>query len=659
MGAAAGNAGAVKNAKLWTVNIAGENGVQGMKAMNCRLRVLPVLFGFAISAAFAQDQAPVGLELVSDFKSAVTQGVMVSPRVNADWYNFEATREAQRGARGGYLPSVDVYSEWGREDRETPLVDMGDYSRDATRFSITQMLFDGFATRDQVAMLGYEKLSRYYDLKRASEEVALEAAQAYLDTVKYQNLVQYAEDNYIVHKQVYDKIAERAGGGVSQGVDLEQASARVALAESNLVTEITNLHDVMTRFHRVVGGMPADELPLPTVPTGEIPELRETALELAYQRSPVINSAIENLRSSQESLNSTNSPMMPRLDLRYRNEVEHDTDGLNGRFDEEAIEVVISYNLWRGGADSARKREYYNLYNAAIEERKQACLNVRQEVTIAFNDIEALERQVILLDRNRTSQDRTRRAYRDQFDIGQRTLLDLLDSQNEYFDTQRAYMSSVTDLASAQARTLANMGLLLAALDVTGLNAEKIAELDLDFSRDADDENAQALCPQGVPLPASVDREALFARLNASADPAAAAASTVALAGLAASSDRYREQDGVVSLEMNVQFALNSSTLTSAYDQEISSAASALRENAGIRATIEGHTDSSGSSVYNQWLSERRASTVRDMLINEHGIPAEQLVSVGRGEDYPIAGNETSEGRAQNRRVELVMDVVQ
>ncbi|AQA18040.1 transporter [Halioglobus japonicus] len=460
-----------------------------------------ISLALAVSAtalgATAQTTSAPSDDIVSDFKTAITQGVTLSPRVNAEWYNFEATREAQRGARGGYLPSADLYSEWGREERETPLIDFDDYSRDATRFSITQMLFDGFATRDEVARLGYAKLSRYYDFKRASEELALEAAEAYLDTVQFQQLVKYAEENYVVHKQVYDRIAERTGGGVSQGVDLDQAAARVALAESNLVTEITNLHDVITRFHRVVHGMPAENLQLPDVPSGQIPEMRETALDLAYQRSPVINSAIENLRSAQEALNATNAPFMPRLDLRYRNEVEHDTDGLEGRYDEEAIEVVVSYNLYRGGADSARKREFYNLYNAAIEERKQACLNVRQEVTIAFNDIEALEQQVMLLERNRVAQDKTRRAYRDQFDIGQRTLLDLLDSQNEYFDTQRAHMSALTDLRTAQARTLSNMGLLLASLDVDGLNAEQLAELDLDLSRDADDENAQALCPPG------------------------------------------------------------------------------------------------------------------------------------------------------------------
>ncbi len=625
-----------------------------MKLKQLGVAVFAATVGMA-SGALGQSEAPAETGTVQDFKTAVTRGVMRSPRVNADWYNFEASREAERGARGGYFPSADVYSEWGREERETPLVDFGDYDRDTTRFSITQMLFDGFATRDEVARLGYAKLSRYYDFKRSSEEVALEAVAAYLDTVRFQNLVKYAEDNYLVHKEVYDKIAERTGGGVSQGVDLEQAAARIALAESNVVTEITNLHDVITRFERIVHAMPADDLVLPAVPDANIPEVREAALQMAYQRSPVINSAIENLRSVQEALNATNAPFMPRLDLRYRNEIEHDTDGVEGRYDEEAIEVVVAYNLFRGGADSARKREYYNLYNAAVEERKQACLNVRQEVTIAFNDIQSLQQQVELTQRNMLAQDKTRRAYRDQFDIGQRTLLDLLDSQNEYFDTQRANIAAQTDLAIAQARTLSNMGLLLASLDVNGLNADKLAELDLDFSRDPDDENAQALCPQAAPMPASVDRDALFARLNASADPAAA----TALAGLAAGSDRYRDTGDMVSVDLDVQFELNSSVIRSAFDSEIANAAALLREHPSVRATVEGHTDTTGTPEYNVWLSERRANAVRTMMIEEFGVPAAQLVAIGRGQTQPIASNDTVEGRAQNRRVELVMDVAE
>jgi adhesin transport system outer membrane protein len=436
---------------------------------------------------------------------------------------------------------------------------------------------------------------------------------------------------------VYDKIAERTVGGVSQGVDLEQAAARIALAESNLLTEMTNLHDVQTRFQRVVGAMPAPDLPMPTVPSSMIPELREAALNTAYTQSPAINSAIENLRSTQAALNATNAPMMPRVDLRYRNEVEHDTDGIDGKFDEEAVEVVLSYNLFRGGADSARKREYYNLYNAAIEERKQACINVRQNTMIAFNNIKALEQQVLLLDRNRISQDKTRRAYLDQFDLGQRTLLDLLDSQNEYFDTQRAYAAAEADLRIAQAATLSNMGLLLNAMDVAGLNAEQIVELNLDLTR-GDGENAQPLCPPEAPRAVVLDKEALFA-------------------GLAASSNRYREVgDNALAIELEVKFAVNSSQITEDFDEEIGNAAQFLKENPGVSARIEGHTDNTGTAVYNQWLSERRAQAVRQMMIDKHGIDSGQIIAVGKGQDYPAMSNDTADGRNANRRVELVMD---
>lgn len=596
--------------------------------------VVAALTGISLSQA-QNDAVPPAPAEITDIKGAITQGVLISPRVNADYFNFAALGEAERGAFAGYLPSADVYASVGREDRDTPLVDIGDYGYDATHFSITQMLFDGFATRDEVARLGFEKLSEYYTFKRSSEEVALEVAVAYLETVKYQQLVKYAADNLKVHRQIHDQISERTGGGASAGVDLDQAVARVGLAETNLVTEIANLNDVTIRFERLVGVTPGGNLAVPELPADNIPEMRAAALEIAYQNSPVINAAIENLRSSQEALNLTNAPMMPRFDLRYRNEVEHDTDGISGRFDEEAIEVVMTYNLYRGGRDSARKREFYNLYYAAIEERKQACLNVRQRVSNDFNDMANLRQQVVLTDVSMRAQDKTRIAYRDQFSRGQRSLLDLLDSQNEYFDSQRSHISAVVDLLAAEASTLSNMGLLLASLDVSGLNAEKIAAMELDLSRDPKDENTHALCPP---------------------EPQSMATTEDVLAALAASNDRYRTlADGSVALEVNVQFDFNSSIITSEYDSELGVAAQTLKDNPQLRASVEGHTDSTGDEKYNQWLSERRAAAVRALLVDKDGVNPAQISAVGKGESEPVANNNTDAGRAQNRRVELIL----
>ena len=97
-----------------------------MKKQLC-LAVAVLATGLLQSQGVAAQAQPV-----ADFREAVTQAVLTNPRVNAAWYNFEATREAQRAAEGGYFPSVDLSSEIGREERETPLVDLGSYTRDAT-----------------------------------------------------------------------------------------------------------------------------------------------------------------------------------------------------------------------------------------------------------------------------------------------------------------------------------------------------------------------------------------------------------------------------------------------------------------------------------------------------------------------------------------------
>ena len=80
-----------------------------------------------------------------------------------------------------------------------------------------------------------------------------------------------------------------------------------------------------------------------------------------------------------------------------------------------------------------------------------------------------------------------------------------------------------------------------------------------------------------------------------------------------------------------------------------------MRENPSYKLTVAGHTDSVGSSASNQTLSQRRADAVKKYL-TDAGIPSSSIVSVGYGEDRPVADNNTSTGRRQNRRVELSVD---
>lgn len=102
----------------------------------------------------------------------------------------------------------------------------------------------------------------------------------------------------------------------------------------------------------------------------------------------------------------------------------------------------------------------------------------------------------------------------------------------------------------------------------------------------------------------------------------------------------------------NVHFAFDSAELTSEAKSILDAAVSSINANPSDNISVEGHTDSTGSDAYNSQLSQRRARAVADYLA-AHGVSASRLHAVGKGESYPVASNDTSAGRSQNRRVEV------
>nr|WP_253272974.1 OmpA family protein [Halomonas sp. PR-M31] len=102
----------------------------------------------------------------------------------------------------------------------------------------------------------------------------------------------------------------------------------------------------------------------------------------------------------------------------------------------------------------------------------------------------------------------------------------------------------------------------------------------------------------------------------------------------------------------DVNFEFDSAQLTSNAEQILDGVADKLRGNENVRVRVEGHTDSVGPDSYNKELSQRRADSVKSYLASQ-GIPESRMQAIGYGEEQPVASNETQQGRAENRRVEL------
>lgn len=194
----------------------------------------------------------------TDVVSTIQQTIVSNPQVNAAWANFSAAGSDVRVAKGNYLPSIDVSAGVGRQDQQND--GRGSYNSDFAELTLTQMVFDGFATRSEVERLDRTRLIAYFELLGASENIALETFQAYLDVMRFREMVRLAQDNYREHRRVFSQIEERALSGAGRGADLAQISGRLALAESNLMTEASNLHDVTARYQRLVGQLPPQNM---------------------------------------------------------------------------------------------------------------------------------------------------------------------------------------------------------------------------------------------------------------------------------------------------------------------------------------------------------------------------------------------------------------
>jgi adhesin transport system outer membrane protein len=425
-------------------------------------------------AGFADAQtAPAPLTL----REAAQKAVLSNPEVLARWHTLKAADFERDVGAGALLPRVDLLAGTGAE-RRSDATTRSRYDRTSSSLTITQLLYDGFATRNEIRRLDHARLVRLFEFFDTSESVALEVVRAYYDVLRFRQLVQLAEDNFVQHRSVFDQTERRVKAKVARAVDLEQISARLALAEANLLTETSNLHDTTARFQRLVGQVPNSEMPLPEPLKLNIPADARTAVQLAQQRNGALRASVENVRASNAALASRSGAYQPRFDLRLRRDKGSNLSGIPGSSETNVAEVVMSWNLFNGMSDRSRERQFAEQLNVAKDLRDKTCRDISQTLLIAYNDVRKLNEQLGYLNQNKVSVEKARNAYRQQFDIGQRTLLDLLDTENELYQAKRAEANAEQDLNIAYARTHAGVGTLLGALELSKIETGVVPGLD-------------------------------------------------------------------------------------------------------------------------------------------------------------------------------------
>ena len=448
-------------------------------------------------------------EPITPLKQMVEKVISSNPEVQSRYHAYVGAGFEQDVVRGGFMPKIDIQSTYRKQE------DINDFRNsnglNIPRFNnelvLRQMIFDGFTTPNEVNRLGHAKKVRYFELQGAMQDTTLEFMRAYIDTLRFRELTEYAKSNYVAHKQLFDKIKERVDAGVARKVDLEQATGRLALAEANLLTEATNLHDVTARIQRLLGELPPDALEQPEFYKGGTEATAVEALRVAYLQNPNILSTIEDIQASKDDVKSREGKYYPRLDLQARKNLGTSSDGRNSTNAADVLELTMNFNLFNGFSDKAAISQSIERLNTSNDFRDKACIDTRQLVTIAFNDITQFREQLAFRDTHQKSIENAREAYRKQFDIGQRTLLDLLDTENEYFQAKRSYANAAYDIQTAHARLYASQGELLNKI---GSTRQGLPEVNRETYMDGAN-----VCQAIAPAQVTIDKVALLANAKA------------------------------------------------------------------------------------------------------------------------------------------------
>jgi len=458
----------------------------------------------------------------------------------------------------------------------------------------------------------------------------------------------------------------RAVGGLDADVDLDQAQARLKLAESNLLVELNNLNDLKNHYQRLVGVSPADGLILPGG-TLTLPTDRQIALNLAFEMNPFIEAQVETSRARQAGFRASRGRFFPTINLQYRNSAEKNRDGIAGNFDEQALEVGLSMNLYRGGTDASLSREAQALYYAAIEAQRLACINVRQNVLDAYNEIDILKERILILESNLASQESSKDAYKQQFEIGQRSLLDMLDGVNEYFVTRNSLLSAEVDLRKAEQRAAA-IGILLTKVGVAGERADTQAAYELALlERGAG--STYSTCPSELPDQSVIDIAQIYeqtdAEFEAQKQPmfeGEGGFGTFEGEGGFGEFDASEDADPFFSEpeleeslpnELVLYYALDSAEIPMESDADLEAVAARIFDNPDLRVLVEGHADETGTRLRNRELANQRALSVKRRLVQQYALDPSQIDTIGFSEDRPAVTG--SGAQPQNRRAVILI----
>ncbi|ELV7518356.1 TolC family outer membrane protein [Photobacterium damselae] len=398
--------------------------------------------------------------MAQSLEQAVAETLASNPEIKSAFNEFMSRNSMIDAAKGDYLPSVDLRAGVGYNNYDNEFGTKGEYDPKQAEISIRQLLWDGSITWNNINRNQSETEAQRYQLLSDAQDKALKTAEVYLDVLRAEAVLELSESNYKVHQHMFVDIKKRADAGIGSTADLAQVEGRLARSKTNLLAAQSNLNDKKTEFARTVGTFP-DSLVTPEVDVNFIPNSLDDAMKIAQKNNPVMYVANNDIDAAEYQYKQAKGNFYPTFDIEASQEWGNELNGSRGDTDEFKAMLNMRYNLFNGGSDAAKSRQAAYQLNKSKDIRDRALRMLKEGTKLSWSAMELANSQTKYLQEHVDASARTVIAYEKQFKIGQRSLLDVLNTENELFESRKAYLNAHYDGIFAKYRVLNATGTIL------------------------------------------------------------------------------------------------------------------------------------------------------------------------------------------------------
>ena len=429
----------------------------------------PLLLALAVAALAP---APGAAQSINE---ALTITYQSNPTLRAARAELRAVNEGVAQELSNWRPLVTLDSSAGVEqiESEKPFDDSNTRSPYDAELNVVQPLYRGGRTVAGTEQAEQAVLAQRAFLKTVEQGVLFDAAAGYLDVWRDQSILQLTIKNEQVIARQLEASEDRFEVGEVTRTDVAQSESRLSRATAERIQAEGNLASSRAVFQRVVGVYP-EILVQPDLLTG-LPENLEDLIEISIREDPRILQAVYDERAAQKSVRVAEGELLPSLQLRAG--LEHQDEFVNSdkTFQEARLMAELSVPLYQQGAVSSRVRQAKQIASQRRIEIDEIRLLAREDAIEAWESLQTAKAQIVSFKAQVSSTEIALEGVRQENLVGSRTVLDVLDAEQEVLDAQVSLVVANRDELLADFALKQAMGHLTAqalALPVTVYDPE-------------------------------------------------------------------------------------------------------------------------------------------------------------------------------------------